>query len=45
MTKPTLKIIYLFISFFIVVSLACGPIAKQDPTATVPPPVQAEEPA
>jgi hypothetical protein len=44
MTKPTLKIFFLFISFFIAVSLACGPIGKQDPTATAPPPIQVEEP-
>jgi len=42
MKNPGLKNILLFISFFVVVSLACGVLSQADPTATVAPIAQVE---
>ena len=43
MKNPGLKNILLFVSFFVVVGLACGVLSRADPTATVVPIAQIEE--
>lgn len=44
MRKRFRNTLFLFISFFVLVSLACGVLSQADPTATVPPIAQIEEP-
>ena len=44
MKNCSLKISFLFIGLFVLVSLACGMTSQVDPTATTQPPVQIEEP-
>lgn len=43
MKRPGLQIIFIFISFFVIVGLACGTSTQADPTATTPPQEQAED--
>ena len=44
MKTSSIKICFLFISLFVLVSLACGLTSRADPTATTQPPVDVEEP-
>jgi hypothetical protein len=43
MKRPSLQIIFIFISFFVIVGLACGTSTQTDPTATTSPEEQVEE--